>query len=246
MADQTPSLATLSTVIRDGVENRIKDLHTSMPGIIVSFDAATQTATVQPAIRRVFITRDETIQILSPTDLPVLINVPIIYPRGGGFSLTFPVAVDDECLIVFCERSIDNWHTNGGINDPLARRFHALSDAVAHVGLSSLPNVVPNYDAVNAQLRSDSSNAVVSLADATINIDATGQITITSGANVTVNAPSITLNGDTTINGTLNVSGTATAPTVVANNSLTVQGLEMATHRHSGVDTGSGTSGGPV
>jgi hypothetical protein len=49
--------------------------------------------------------------------LPILINVPVQFPRGGCFLLTFPVTKGDECLIMFAERD--------------AKRFHSLSDATA-------------------------------------------------------------------------------------------------------------------
>ena len=48
---KNPALATLAANIKQGVENRLKDLHTSMPGIVESFDPLTQLASVQPAIK---------------------------------------------------------------------------------------------------------------------------------------------------------------------------------------------------
>lgn len=136
-----------------------------MPGIVKSFDAESQTATVQPAIKRIFKTVNEDVEILTPVDLPVLINVPIVFPRGGGFSMTFPVAKGDECLLVFSERSIDNWHRSGGSQKPLARRFHSISDAIAMVGLSSLPNKIPNYSSSSVQIKKDDGSCVFSLKD---------------------------------------------------------------------------------
>lgn len=155
MNNKNPSLSTLASNIKQGVETRLKDLHTSIPGIIESFDAEKQLATVQPAIKRMFITREGNTEILTPSDLPILINVPVIFPRGGGFSLTFPVKKGDECLLTFCERSIDNWHNTGKIEVPGAKRFHSLSDAACFVGLSSLKNKIPNYDNVNFQIKKD-------------------------------------------------------------------------------------------
>jgi len=163
MAGKTTNLSTLASTIKHGVENRIKDLHTSMPGIVESFDPVTQLATVQPAIKRIFVTTEEDVEVLTPHNLPMLINVPVIFPRGGGFSLTFPVAKGDECQLTFCERSIDNWHEFGTVSEPGARRFHSLSDATAMVGLSSLPNKIQGFDNTNVQLRSDDGNTSISL-----------------------------------------------------------------------------------
>jgi len=157
------NLSTLASNIKNGIEARMKELHTSMPGIIESVDFSNQTLTVQPAIRRIFVTRDGDKEILVPTDLPILINVPFIYPRGGGYSITLPVAKGDECLLNFSERSIDNWHNTGKVSKPLGKRFHSLSDATAIVGLSSIPNKIENYSNSELQLRKDDGSAVISI-----------------------------------------------------------------------------------
>lgn len=253
MSDKSTSLSTLASNIKQGVDNRIKDLHTSMPGIVQSFDAVTQLASIQPAIRRVFITRDGETETLEAANLPQLINVPVIFPRGGGFSFTFPVAAGDECLLVFCERSIDYWHQFGTVREPGARRFHDLSDATAFVGLSSVPNKIPNYDPINTVLKKDDDTVFVALnADGSLHLNATDNIhatsasdiiatcqnvTATAAGNATVNAPTIQLNGNTTIDGTLTVTGVASAPTLSATTSLTVAGKEMSNHTHIGSPT---------
>lgn len=232
MSDRSTSIQTLASTIEKGIENRLKDLHTAMPGIIQSFDAAGQTASVQPTIRRIFITREEEIDILTPADLPILINVPIVYPRGGGFSLTFPIAPGDECLLVFSERSLDNWHTNGGVRTPSDRRFHHLSDAVAFVGLSSIPNKVPLYNTTGAEIKKDDGSATISLnADQSISID--------SNVEVYVNAPTTVVNSDmvtidapeTRITGRLVVDQNIESPRVA------VDGVEMHQHTHVGSPT---------
>lgn len=163
MGDKSPNLSTLASNIKHGIEGRIKDLHTSLPGIVESFDTATQLARVQPAVKRIFITRDGDVEILTPYDLPVLINVPVIFPRGGGFSLTFPVKKGDECLLTFCERSIDDWHRTGKSKKPSARRFHSLSDATAFVGLSSIPNKISSYSSTDIQIKKDDGSAIFSI-----------------------------------------------------------------------------------
>lgn len=233
MASKNPALATLADNIKQGVANRLKDLHTSMPGIIKSFDAEKQTASVQPAIRRVFVTREGTEEVLTPSDIPILINVPVQFPRGGGFSLTFPVKKDDECLIVFAERAIDRWHKFGGVRDPNARRFHSLSDATAFVGLSSLPNKVPNYDSSNSQLKKDDGTAVISInEDSSISVEAESNVDVTSQADVNVEC--VNLNGNATgaveitagteANVTAATAATVTAPTITLAGNVVITG----------------------
>jgi hypothetical protein len=138
------------------------NINTCMPGIVRSFDESTQTVTVQPAIRRIFVGR-------GPVDLPILVDVPVKFPRGGSFVLTFPVAKGDECLLSFSQRCIDFWWQHGGVQLPGEYRMHDLSDAFADVGYSSQPNVVRSIRMDAVELRSlDGSNRIALCADGSI------------------------------------------------------------------------------
>lgn len=213
MANKNPSLATLASTIKKGIMEATKGLHTSMPGIVESFDPVTQLASVQPAIRRIFVARDGDTEILTPTDLPLLINVPVIFPRGGGFSLTFRVVKGDECLLNFCERSIDNWHETGAVKIPGAKRFHSLSDAVAMVGLSSVPRKITTYSTTDVQLRKD---------------DETADITIKANGDIELNPTTKVL-----VNGDFEVTGAATLGDTVTSNGKDISD----THTHDGSAT---------
>jgi hypothetical protein len=135
------------------------NLHTSMPGTVTSYDPSTQTVQVQPGIQRIF--RDK-----GAVDLPKLVDVPVYFPRGGGFVLSFPVAAGDECLLVFSERAIDFWWKNGGSQLPSELRTHDLSDAFAFVGFSSNPGIAkvsPGLDPSSVQLRALDASAVIEI-----------------------------------------------------------------------------------
>jgi hypothetical protein len=45
-------------------------------------------------------TMDEDFQYES-VRYPILNDLPVVFPRGGGVTLTFPIKEGDECLIVF-------------------------------------------------------------------------------------------------------------------------------------------------
>lgn len=111
-------------------------IHTSIPGVVVSYDAATQTADVRPAVKS--FSRDAKGAITAATQ-PVIPAVPVAFPEGGGFSITWPLEAGDPVLLVFCERSLDEWRSVTGDDhepqDP-ARR-HDLMDAIAIPGGSS-------------------------------------------------------------------------------------------------------------
>lgn len=124
-----------------------RDLHTCLPGIIKAFDPAKQTASVQPAIKRTFYGQE-------PVDLPLCLDVPVIFPAGGPVVLTFPVAVGDECLLFFAERAIDFWWDRGSTQLPSEYRLHDLSDGFALVGVASRPRfLAPGVSTSAAELR---------------------------------------------------------------------------------------------
>lgn len=118
---ETPDL---SEVINAVVENRIIDLHTSMPAIIESFDASTGRISASPAIRK----KDTT---GSPVTLPIVNDIPVVYPQSVDSIFSFPLQIGDEVLLIFSERSLDSWKEVGGIVDPEDRRKFNLSDAFA-------------------------------------------------------------------------------------------------------------------
>lgn len=55
---------------------------------------------------------------------------------------TFPLKKGDECILLFSDREIESWFVTGDVNPINYPRMHALTDAVAIVGLRSLPNVI--------------------------------------------------------------------------------------------------------
>lgn len=148
-------------------ENWQNNTRVAIPGIIDSFDETTQTATVQPALReRVRGENGEPVWV----NLPLLVDVPIVLPRAGGFVLTLPVQQGDECLVVFGDMCIDAWFSNGGIQNQIEKRRHDLSDAFAILGCWSQPRVIPNYSTDSAQIRTDGGAAYIELKSNEINL----------------------------------------------------------------------------
>jgi hypothetical protein len=92
---------------------------TCLPGTVVSFDASACTVAVQPAIGGVAFDASGK---PGATTLPVLHDVPVVFPGGGGLHLTFPLAAGDEVLLVFACRPIDSWWQSGGVQRPAGPR----------------------------------------------------------------------------------------------------------------------------
>lgn len=55
---------------------------------------------------------------------------------------TFPLKPGDECLLLFSDREIESWFITGEAQPEGHTRMHALTDAVAIVGLRSLPKMI--------------------------------------------------------------------------------------------------------
>lgn len=157
------------------IDNRLKQLHTALPGIIKSFDG--YKASVQPTIMRVFVDK-------GPQPLPLIEDVPVVFPGSGDWSVTFPINPGDECLVIFLERAMDYWYKSGGIQAPSRYRLHDLSDAVCIPGLRSLPNKLPAVQTDGIELRNRDRSTFLKLTAAGIQIKATS-VAITGNVSVT-------------------------------------------------------------
>jgi hypothetical protein len=137
---------------RAALDGKQAEMWTALPGIVESYDAERQTCTVQPTIKGKVETQGGAV---SSVALPLLVDVPVIFPSGGGFTLTFPIAQGDECLVVFSCRCIDAWWQSGGVQEPLEARMHDLSDGFAIVGPRSQARKLADVSTTNTQLRTD-------------------------------------------------------------------------------------------
>ncbi|EIL3224593.1 TPA: Gp138 family membrane-puncturing spike protein [Escherichia coli] len=145
-------------------------LRVALPGIIQSFDPGTVTCTVQPAIYGQRLGDDGA---LVSEEIPILPDVPVVFPRGGGCTLTFPVKAGDECLLVFSDRCIDFWWQSGGVQEPVDPRQHDLSDAFAIVGPQSQAQKISSISTSAVELRSDDGGTKLSLNPSTGSITGT-------------------------------------------------------------------------
>lgn len=244
---RTGDLAEVLKTERNKINNQLR---VAMPGIIQSFDPGAVTCVVQPAIRYVQTDNDGN---QSTSDYPLLLDVPVIFPRGGGVTLTFPVKAGDECLVIFADRCIDFWWQSGGVQEPVDTRQHDLSDAFAIVGPQSQARKISGISTSAAQLRTDDGAAFIEVAaghDITVNTP--GKLTASAQGGTEITSPTIVLNGAVTINGSLSQGlgpggGNATmlGPITVTHD-VTAGGISVQEHLHGGVQTGSGQTGQPV
>lgn len=137
----TPSL---EKVLATAIEARLFDVHTGIPGVVESYDPGTETVTVRPALKRKY--QDGTL-----VELPLILNVPVLFPRGGKASITFPLKKGDSGFLLISERSLDVWKAKGGVVDPNDPRKFNLTDAVFFPG--GYPKSKPSGRATADKLR---------------------------------------------------------------------------------------------
>ena len=109
----------------------LSSLHCALPGTVVSFDAESQTAVIQPAVSRVIPSAVEGSLSFS---LPLLRDVPVFMP------VSFEVNPGDVCLVIFADCDIDAWFETGEAEVPASDRMHSLSDGFAFVGFRTRGN----------------------------------------------------------------------------------------------------------
>jgi len=178
-------IADLPIVLRTALDAQQSGIWTAMPAIVDAVDLDKQTITAQIAIECIWVD-DSGKRTNSP--YPPLVDVPIVWPRAGGFALTFPIKKGDEVLIVFASRCIDSWWQNGGVQVPAEIRFHDLSDGFAIPGPTSQPKKLSNVSAQNVQLRTD---------------DGAGVLEITPGGIIKCYSTPVAVDGDSVDAGTL-------------------------------------------
>jgi len=219
--------------LRIALETQQAKMWTSIPGIVAGVNLQAQTVSVQPAIQGAISDPAGNVQLVN---LPLLVDVPICFPRAGGFALTFPIVAGDEVLVVFSSRCIDSWWQSGGVQAPAEVRMHDLSDGFALLAPTSQPQKLSSVSSSNVQLRNESGETFVE-------ITPSGAVRIIASNAVEIAAPSISVEA-TTINltGEINFDGEFTQ----TNGTFTIGGVSFGDHVHTGVMTGGNNTGGPT
>lgn len=148
--------ADLTSVIKTGVAAGTKSLRCACPAIVQTWNAETQTITAKLAIKEILNLQG----VVSEMEIPLLVDVPVVMPKAGGFSLVFVPKPGDECLIVFADMCIDSWWQSGGIQSQAERRRHDLSDGFAIMGCWSQVRK-PSFPTEGCRLQSDDGSLAI-------------------------------------------------------------------------------------
>lgn len=226
----TGSLNSTLLAIKAGVRDKQSNIWTALPATVDTFNAAALTVSAQPTVQ---------VPILQPngtwvdTTISLCLDCPIMYPGGGGFVFTFPLAKGDEGLLVFASRCIDAWWQNGGVQKQAELRMHDLSDGFfIPTGGMSQPNIPTNVSTTSAQMRTKDGSSFVDL-----NPEA--------GGTVTIKATNIVLDGNVQMGGNGNtIIGQGGGAVDFGNTRVKQNGKFIdSEHTHGGVQPGAGDTG---
>lgn len=216
--------------LRLALENAQSQMWTALPSVVTAVDLSKQTVSVQPSVQGNISAPDGSSQSVN---LPLLVDVPIVWPRAGGFALTFPIVAGDEVLVVFASRCIDAWWQSGGVGVQAEVRMHDLSDGFAVLAPTSQPKKLSNVSSSNVQLRDEAGTTYVEIASG-------GKIKLLGATSIDINAPTVNIAAtNLNINGSTNMTGQVTQT-----GGMSIGGITFGTHKHS--DPQGGTTGGPT
>lgn len=132
-------MSELTDALREFFRADLADnLHTALPGRIESYDKDEVRAEVTPMVGKNYV-------VDGPTNYKSIVSVPVLFPRSADAHITFPLKQGDGVLLIFSERSIEEWlNSSVKLEDsgpeqkvPSNARKFSLTDAIAIPGLFS-------------------------------------------------------------------------------------------------------------
>lgn len=214
--DRREWLGDSQETFRRSFRGRQSKLWTALPATVLDVNLDRQTIKAQGVIKGVFTNEDGSKAYLEP---PVFINVPICFPRGGGYAITFPLRAGDEVLIVFASRCVDAWWQSGGIQVPPSLRMHSLSDGFAIPGPTSIPNALSGVSINSLRVMNEEATKYVEISEDKITVESDGDVEV-HGENVQVNAVDTATVSAVNINLTASTAVNITAPNIYLNGTV--------------------------
>lgn len=262
MAVDTELVAVIQDTINSAFDYKMESVNTAIPCIVIGVrdNGSTQLVDIQPTINQKAL--DGTVK-----ERPPIYGVPISFPISSKAGMTFPIEVGTTGTAIFSMRDIAAWKAgNGRPGTPQTQGKMSASDAMFYPGIQP-PGTAVNDPAKHVLTHSTSDTVMFANlggTEAEVRIKADGSIEInTSNKPVTINCNIATVNASDSINlnspqmtvdvnetlwignityqGNLTQTGNYTATGV-----QTFNGIVFSTHKHNGVQTGTGTSGTPV
>lgn len=202
--------------IQGAISEQISNMHTAVPGKIVSYDAASGTATVQPVMQ---ITKPNGEKI----DYPQISGVPVTCPQGGGqnASMGFPIKAGDGVMLIASEKSLDYWMYGRETDTKLS---FDLSNSVAIPGLF-------NGGSKAMKEANDNDCIVLMQGDSVIKLKGDGLEIESNGVKFAISGGKIVIQGDIEVDGKITSTG-----------EMQANGKKLSTHKHTDSEGGQTTA----
>ena len=159
LGDPTPGGVATLTQLGNAIKAATKtEISVSMPGTVITWappvpagpESKPALVSVQPGYKYArVINRAEDMNpgevldasssrtLLAVGLLPVIPNVPVLYPGLTGMQIRGPLKPGTDGLLIVCDKSIDDWIQTGGPVDATLAGRHKMIDAVFLPGLRS-------------------------------------------------------------------------------------------------------------
>ena len=155
-----------SEYTRKAFVEMMKDVATSTVGHVLAFDSDTQLAQVQIGILR------KDIDGVTFTPAPI-VEVPVYSFGGSQYFIECQIDALDEGVVLFSQRCIDGWVTNGGVATNPIDRFHDFQDAMFLPGMRSQPNKISDFQNDGIRMRNKTGDSYVWLKSDGVEIQGT-------------------------------------------------------------------------
>lgn len=211
----------------------LKTIFISIPGIIESYDSQTKRCKVKPAINMLL--TDGSI-----INQSAIVNVPVLWPSGGGFTLLTPLPTGTPVEIKFSQRGITKFKETFSTENPGNGVFDK-EDAHVIPGYGGLSVSPATEDGISMQ--SENGNNYIFVED--------GNIEIKSSTGIKIEAITTTIEGQLIVNGGLvfgvgsTVSGDIELDGIIKGANV-FNGADSDLHKHGGVTSGGEDTGVPV
>ena len=154
--------------LRRVIEARVTEIQVGIPAKVVSYDPVTQTCQAQPLVRRAVTDIDGR----KDEDLPELFEVPVAWPQGGGFALSFPLAAGDLVTLIATTWNAHTAFNTGEISNTSELVTQSISSVIAIPGWRSAAAPLVDPSATVMKIGRDGEDETIEIDDTEIRIGA--------------------------------------------------------------------------
>ena len=190
----------------------VNEIHTALPGKIVSFDAEKGLAIVKP-IGKYVTSNNKSLEYPEISEVPLV----FLYSSQAEVGICFPVKTGDSCIIIISEVELDEWRN--GAESEGSLRFD-LTNAIA------IPSLVQSNDRLSEWLSESAEksaviiattdskvlvskdNIEISIGESKISVSKDNTQIVIGNTEFIVSNLGITARGDFSVEGNLTCSGT--------------------------------------